>query len=299
MTEHRATPARPARPTRRRSTAPASRGLASARHGTTSSAARRSSRVADLAVVLQRQGRASRTSTLDVYENTVTAFIGPSGCGKCTFIRCFNRMNDLIPGAESTARSSTTARISTAATSTRSRCAAASGWSSRSRTRSRSRSTTTSPSGPRVLGMKGDLDERVESALRQRGALGRGEGPAQGRRPRPLGRSAAAPLHRSRARGRARRHPDGRARLGTRPDLDGADRGPHARAEARVHDRDRHAQHAAGGARGRHDGVLQRRRARRRERTARHPRRVRRDRRRSSRTPSDKRTEDYVTGRFG
>ena len=37
---------------------------------------------------------------IDVYRNTVTAFIGPSGCGKSTFIRCFNRMNDLIPGAK-------------------------------------------------------------------------------------------------------------------------------------------------------------------------------------------------------
>jgi len=37
---------------------------------------------------------------LDVFRNTVTAFIGPSGCGKSTFIRCFNRMNDLIPGAK-------------------------------------------------------------------------------------------------------------------------------------------------------------------------------------------------------
>ncbi|HXG76535.1 MAG TPA: phosphate ABC transporter ATP-binding protein PstB [Gaiellaceae bacterium] len=37
--------------------------------------------------------------TLDVHANTVTAFIGPSGCGKSTFIRCFNRLNDLIPGA--------------------------------------------------------------------------------------------------------------------------------------------------------------------------------------------------------
>src|SRR5512145_593314 len=37
--------------------------------------------------------------TIDVHRNTVTAFIGPSGCGKSTFIRCFNRMNDLIPGA--------------------------------------------------------------------------------------------------------------------------------------------------------------------------------------------------------
>ena len=37
--------------------------------------------------------------TLDIYKNTVTAFIGPSGCGKSTFIRCFNRMNDLVIGA--------------------------------------------------------------------------------------------------------------------------------------------------------------------------------------------------------
>jgi phosphate transport system ATP-binding protein len=37
--------------------------------------------------------------SLDVYENFITAFIGPSGCGKSTFIRSFNRMNDLIPSA--------------------------------------------------------------------------------------------------------------------------------------------------------------------------------------------------------
>jgi len=37
--------------------------------------------------------------TMDVRKNFVTAFIGPSGCGKSTFIRCLNRMNDLIPSA--------------------------------------------------------------------------------------------------------------------------------------------------------------------------------------------------------
>jgi phosphate transport system ATP-binding protein len=35
---------------------------------------------------------------LDIYRNLITAMIGPSGCGKSTFIRCLNRMNDLIPG---------------------------------------------------------------------------------------------------------------------------------------------------------------------------------------------------------
>jgi len=36
--------------------------------------------------------------TVGVKEHAVTAFIGPSGCGKSTFLRCLNRMNDLIPG---------------------------------------------------------------------------------------------------------------------------------------------------------------------------------------------------------
>ena len=36
---------------------------------------------------------------LDIPEHQVLAFIGPSGCGKSTMLRCFNRMNDLIPSA--------------------------------------------------------------------------------------------------------------------------------------------------------------------------------------------------------
>ncbi len=37
--------------------------------------------------------------SLDMLERDITAFIGPSGCGKSTLLRCLNRMNDLIPGA--------------------------------------------------------------------------------------------------------------------------------------------------------------------------------------------------------
>jgi phosphate transport system ATP-binding protein len=40
--------------------------------------------------------RAIRDVTLPIYENQITAIIGPSGCGKTTALRCFNRMNDLI-----------------------------------------------------------------------------------------------------------------------------------------------------------------------------------------------------------
>ncbi len=35
---------------------------------------------------------------IDIYEREITALIGPSGCGKSTFLRTLNRMNDLIPG---------------------------------------------------------------------------------------------------------------------------------------------------------------------------------------------------------
>ena len=42
---------------------------------------------------------AVRNISLDIGRNRITALIGPSGCGKSTLIRCFNRMNDLIPSA--------------------------------------------------------------------------------------------------------------------------------------------------------------------------------------------------------
>lgn len=39
---------------------------------------------------------ALKNINIDIYKNKVTAFIGPSGCGKSTLLRCFDRMNDLI-----------------------------------------------------------------------------------------------------------------------------------------------------------------------------------------------------------
>jgi phosphate transport system ATP-binding protein len=43
--------------------------------------------------------RAVAGVTFDIGANEITAIIGPSGCGKSTVLRCFNRMNDLVPGA--------------------------------------------------------------------------------------------------------------------------------------------------------------------------------------------------------
>ncbi|HEY4376633.1 MAG TPA: phosphate ABC transporter ATP-binding protein PstB [Acidimicrobiales bacterium] len=54
--------------------------------------------VSDLAV-FYGAFQAVRGVGLDVHEKEITAFIGPSGCGKTTVLRCFNRMNDLIEGA--------------------------------------------------------------------------------------------------------------------------------------------------------------------------------------------------------
>ncbi|MBP6332470.1 MAG: phosphate ABC transporter ATP-binding protein [Aminivibrio sp.] len=43
--------------------------------------------------------RVLKDVSADILENNVTALIGPSGCGKSTFLRCINRMNDFIPSA--------------------------------------------------------------------------------------------------------------------------------------------------------------------------------------------------------
>jgi len=44
---------------------------------------------------------AVKNVSLDVKENSVTAFIGPSGCGKTTLLRCINRMHEMTPNARS------------------------------------------------------------------------------------------------------------------------------------------------------------------------------------------------------
>ncbi len=55
-------------------------------------------RTEDLAV-FYGSFKAVRDVNLEIRQNEITAFIGPSGCGKSTVLRCFNRMNDLIESA--------------------------------------------------------------------------------------------------------------------------------------------------------------------------------------------------------
>ena len=46
------------------------------------------------------QSQALKSISMDIAENSITALIGPSGCGKSTFLKTLNRMNDLIPRVE-------------------------------------------------------------------------------------------------------------------------------------------------------------------------------------------------------
>jgi phosphate transport system ATP-binding protein len=113
---------------------------------------------------------AIRDVGIDVYENSVTAFIGPSGCGKSTFIRCFNRMNDLIPNA--------TVAGDVRYHGTDLYASGVDPVEVRRRIGMVFQKPNPFPKsiydniafGPRVLGLKGDLDDRVERAL-QRAAL--------------------------------------------------------------------------------------------------------------------------------
>ena len=101
---------------------------------------------------------------MDVSRYQVTALIGPSGCGKSTLLRRLNRMNDLITGATVEGKIASTDRTSTAPRRSRRRPPP-------------DRHGVPEPEpvpksiydnvafGPRLHGMKDDLDDRIEQAL--------------------------------------------------------------------------------------------------------------------------------------
>ncbi len=200
-----------------------------------------------------------RDVTFQVEKNEVTAIIGPSGCGKSTFIRCLNRMNDVVAGAKVSGtilyNGQNLYGRGVDAVEVRKRIGMVF-----QRANPFPKSIYDNVAyGPRSLRMRGNLDERVQGALQKAALWDEVKDRLKRSALSPLRRPAAAPLHRARARRGARRDPHGRAGLRARPDRDDADRGSDARAEGDVHDRDRHAQHAAGRARRRQDRFLQRR----------------------------------------
>jgi phosphate transport system ATP-binding protein len=117
--------------------------------------------------VFYGDNRAVSDISLTINKGEITAFIGPSGCGKSTLLRCLNRMNDLIPSARVEGRVLYHAQDLYAP------------QVDPVEVRKRIGMVFQKPNpfpksiyeniafGPRVLGMKADLDQIVETALRR------------------------------------------------------------------------------------------------------------------------------------
>ena len=114
--------------------------------------------------------RAIRDVSLDLHLNEITALIGPSGCGKSTFIRCLNRMNDLIPTARVDGRIVYHGEDLYADDIDPVQVRKRIGMVFQKPNPFPKSIYDNIAFGPRVMGMKGDMDEIVENALR-RGAL--------------------------------------------------------------------------------------------------------------------------------
>ncbi len=108
---------------------------------------------------------ALREATLEVHKNAVTAFIGPSGCGKSTFIRSLNRMNDEIPGAKVEGQVLYHGRNLYAPEVDKVEVRRRIGMVFQKPNPFPKSIYDNVAFGPRMLGMKKDLDERVERVL--------------------------------------------------------------------------------------------------------------------------------------
>ena len=113
---------------------------------------------------------AVRNVSMDIYKQQITALIGPSGCGKSTLIRCLNRMNDLIPGASVDGRVLYHGQDLYAPEVDPVEVRKRIGMVFQKPNPFPKSIYDNIAFGPRVLGMKGEMDEIVENALR-RGAL--------------------------------------------------------------------------------------------------------------------------------
>ena len=238
------------------------------------------------------ESRALKDISLPLYANKVTAFIGPSGCGKSTLLRVLNRMYDLYPNQRAEGEVLfdgedilvAEAGPQPAALAHRHGVPEADAVPDvdlrehrlrHPALRDACRSPSSTAASRHAL-RRAALWDEVKDKLAANGL-------------EPVRRPAAAAVHRAHRGGEARGDPVRRAVLGARSDLDRQDRGADRRAEAGLHDRDRDPQHAAGGARlGLH-----------RLHVSRRADRVRLDAARSSPRPTDRRTQDYITGRFG
>ncbi len=120
--------------------------------------------------VFYGEHKAIRNVTMDLHVNDITALIGPSGCGKSTFIRCLNRMNDLIPSARVHGKIVYHGEDLYASNIDPVQVRKRIGMVFQKPNPFPKSVYDNIAFGPRVMGMKGNMDEIVERALR-RGAL--------------------------------------------------------------------------------------------------------------------------------
>ena len=166
--------------------------------------------------------------SMTVEPRTVTAFIGPSGCGKSTLLRTLNRMHEVIPGAhvKGSVQLDGTELYDQGVDPVAASCC-----------RHGVPATQPVPVNvdlrQRCLGPTAERREEQKDLDRGRGTLTdlgepveRGQRPTRQGRHWPFRRTATATLHCSRHRRRAPGAADGRAMLGTRPDLHACHRGP-------------------------------------------------------------------------
>jgi ABC-type Fe3+/spermidine/putrescine transport system ATPase subunit len=140
---------------------------------------------------------ALRDMHVPIGKGAITAFIGPSGCGKSTALRCLNRMNDLVRGFRFEGHvllhgqdiygpqvDPVAVRRNIGMVFQQPDPFAMSIFKNVA-------------FGLKLNRYKGDFAARVEGGPARLGALGRGQGQAQKRRPVAFGRPAAAALHRT------------------------------------------------------------------------------------------------------
>jgi phosphate transport system ATP-binding protein len=111
--------------------------------------------------------RAVTDITVKLRKQRITALIGPSGCGKSTFIRCLNRMNDLIPSARVEGQVIYHDQDLYAPNIDPVQVRKRIGMVFQKPNPFPKSIYDNIAFGPRVVGMKGDMDEIVENALRR------------------------------------------------------------------------------------------------------------------------------------
>ena len=123
--------------------------------------------------------RAVKDISISVPPQRITALIGPSGCGKSTLLRTINRMNDLIPGTRLEGQMLYHGENLYAKDVDPVEVRRRIGMVFQKPNPFPKSIYDNVAFGPRINGIKGDMDELVESSPAPCGALGRGQGQAQ------------------------------------------------------------------------------------------------------------------------